>query len=108
MSSERILSYYLNCVLRGQCQKQSQPLPFDWQDNFTNLMCKRIRMCRIRIADSGVDRHRFVADPDLDQDWHKNNADPQADPTTILSMLENLNFIFTLSQHCQLTTFFSH
>jgi hypothetical protein len=75
-------------------------------------MCKikkiflRQEILRIRIADSSVDRHRFVADPD--PAWHKNNADPHADPTPILSMLENQNFIFILSQHCQFTTFFSH
>jgi hypothetical protein len=47
-----------------------------------------------------VDRHRFVADPDptfhrdadpvpdSDPDWHRNNADPCADPTPSFVNLE--------------------
>jgi hypothetical protein len=59
-----------------------------------------------------VDRHRFDAesdpkttfhfdaDPDLDPDWHQNNADPHADPTPSFAHVGKLGkillFLFTV------------
>jgi hypothetical protein len=53
-----------------------------------------------------VNRHRFDADPDPnvhfdadpnpDPEFHQNDADPRADPTPRLQMLEHQNF-FTFS-----------
>ncbi len=33
------------------------------------------------------------ADPDLDPDWHKNNGDPQADPTSNFTQVEKSEFL---------------
>jgi hypothetical protein len=49
-----------------------------------------------------VDRYRFDDHPDLnfhvdadpDSDCHQNNADPFADPTQVLHILENQDFFY--------------
>jgi hypothetical protein len=116
LPSERILSYYLNRVLRGQCQKQSQPLPLDRQDNFPNLMCTR-KACFYdkRYLGSGLRKVVWIGivlmpiQTRIGIRIGIKNADPHADPTRISSMLENLNFIFTLRHSiASLQHFFPH
>ncbi len=54
-----------------------------------------------------MDRHRLDTDPDpkpnfhsdADPDWHKNDADPHADPIPSFILLENLKFCFTFSHN---------
>jgi hypothetical protein len=58
---------------------------------------------------SVADRHRFGANPDPNfhvdanpdpPDWHQNDADPHADPTQNLHLLDNKKNIFYFWQCC--------
>jgi hypothetical protein len=55
-----------------------------------------------------VDRHRFYADLDPDPDWHqRDDADPHADPITILHISEiSTKYFYLYSIQCQFTMFF--
>jgi hypothetical protein len=67
------------------------PIPWCSQNDLVFLAEQVITPMKyiIVVLCSVVDQHpNFHVDSDPDPDWHQNNADPHADPTTSLTHVE--------------------